>query len=63
MRIDSASAQREALTPEAYEQSTQLFREIAVVLRKNIVQASKVGQSDGKDLYSTLCKSAIEFTI
>jgi hypothetical protein len=52
MRLDAATASQEATTPEAYQQSTQLFRDIAVVLRKNIVQASRVGERDGSDIYS-----------
>ncbi|KAJ3496459.1 hypothetical protein NMY22_g19808 [Coprinellus aureogranulatus] len=51
MRLDATAAAQEATTPDAYQQSTQHFRDIAVVLRKNIVQASKVGESDGKDVY------------
>ncbi|KAJ3521912.1 hypothetical protein NMY22_g12112 [Coprinellus aureogranulatus] len=51
MRLDATAAAQEATTPDAYQQSTQHFRDIAVVLRKNIVQASKVGERDGKDVY------------
>ncbi|TEB36217.1 hypothetical protein FA13DRAFT_1683545 [Coprinellus micaceus] len=51
MRLDAATASQEATTPEAYQQSTQLFRDIAVVLRKNIVQASRVGERGGSDIY------------
>lgn len=46
------NAAKEATTPEAFEAANALFRDIAVVLRKNIVQASKVGEKDGQDLYS-----------
>ncbi|KAJ2925218.1 hypothetical protein H1R20_g11870, partial [Candolleomyces eurysporus] len=51
MRLDAVNAAQEAKVPESYEQYTKLFREIGVVLRKNIVQGVKVGESDGKDLY------------
>lgn len=53
MRLDATAVAQEATTPDAYQQSTQHFRDVAEVLRKNIVQARKVGESDGKDVYST----------
>ncbi|KAF6764779.1 RF-1 domain-containing protein [Ephemerocybe angulata] len=61
IRMDATNASREATTPESYEQSTKLFRDIAVVLRHNIVQASKVRQmEDGKDLYRVHMRSETE---
>lgn len=45
MRTDAVSA-REELNPEVYEQHTQLARDIADVLKKNIVQAVKTTSSE-----------------
>ena len=52
MRLDATEAVREDKGSERYEQLTKLYHEIAVVLRKNIVQGTRVGESDGKDVYS-----------
>jgi hypothetical protein len=54
MRLDAVEAVREDKGPERYEQFTKLYHEIAVVLRKNIVQGTRVGESDGKDVYRKL---------
>lgn len=44
MRADAVEA-RAVSDPEAYEQRTQLAREVADVLRRNVVQAIKVPES------------------
>ncbi|GLB35391.1 putative RF-1 domain containing protein [Lyophyllum shimeji] len=54
MRND-ANAARSIVDPETYEQQTRFGREVADVLRKNIVQAMKVpnakNEAEGKDTY------------
>jgi hypothetical protein len=47
MRADAVDA-RAVTDPAAYEQHVQLAREIADVLRRNIVQAIKVPESAGQ---------------
>ena len=47
MRADAVEA-RAVTDPATYEQYTQLAREVADVLRRNVVQAIKVPQSGGQ---------------
>ncbi|KAG2020782.1 peptide chain release factor 1 [Coprinopsis cinerea AmutBmut pab1-1] len=52
MRNDAIAAAQTANDAASYEQHTALFKDIATVLRKNIVQAAKVRQlEDGTDIY------------
>lgn len=55
MRADAVDA-RAVIDPEVYEQRTQLAREIADVLRRNVVQAVKVSEpvveGEGRDKWS-----------
>lgn len=58
MRNDALTASQTAKDAGSYEQYTSLFREIATVLRHNIVQASKVREEAGQDIYrKSLTKS------
>jgi peptide chain release factor len=47
MRTDAVNA-RTVTDPAAYEQHIQLTREIADILRRNVVQALKVKESTGQ---------------
>lgn len=51
MRADALAAQSET-DPTAYEQHSFLAREIATVLRRNIVQARKIN-AQGEDRWRT----------
>jgi len=42
------------------QEQIALFREISTVLRKNIVQGTKVKEEDGKEIYRALSFIAIE---
>lgn len=60
MRSDTIEA-RSLTDPVLYEQKIQLAREMARVLRQNVVQAEKV-QGEGEDKWSkiTFCCSIFE---
>ncbi|KAM6500882.1 RF-1 domain containing protein [Amanita muscaria] len=62
MRQD-ALAGREITEPGQYEQQVQLARDIAVILRKNIVQGVKEGSHSGIETWSKLyCYVACDFS-
>jgi hypothetical protein len=52
MRLDALNASQAAKDAQAFEQYNVLGRDIAKVLRHNIVQANKVRETgDGSDIY------------
>lgn len=52
MRLDARNASQAAKDAQSYEQYNVLGRDIAKVLRHNIVQANKVKETDdGSDIY------------
>lgn len=54
MKLDALAA-RSITAPEDYQQQIQLGREIADVLRKNVVQAVKADDPEKSDTWSEAC--------
>lgn len=49
---EDAVAARDISDPAAYEQHNTLATEIATILRKNVVQATRLGDSQNTDTWS-----------
>jgi hypothetical protein len=58
IRQDAIRA-RDTADPSVYEQQNVLAREIATIVRKNLVQATRIDSSDNPDTWSELDSSLI----